>query len=234
MAKTKPKVLLAEDHDLVRAGFKSILDADGTVKVIAEAQDGETTLQMVEAQAPDILIIDLSMPKLSGMAVISKLRKQKNPIKIIVLTAAEAPNVWKEVLDLGAEGIALKSISKAELIAGIKQVVNGQSFIHSEIQPGLDAYTAHQSEQDAAAAAQTQEEAPKRRRKISIREKQVIKLVAEGYKTKDVAEILGISDRTVSKHRENIMTKLGMTASAELVNYASHIGLLKVGIDEIR
>jgi len=232
MAKAKPKVLLAEDHDLVRAGFKSILDMDGTVKVVAEAQDGEATLELVSSEKPDILIIDLSMPKLSGMAVITQLKKQKNPIKIIVLTAAEAPNVWKEVVDLGVEGIALKSISKSELVTGIKAVVAGKSFIHSEIQPGLDAYCAEQAQKPAE--TEDSEETHKRRRKISIREKQVIKLVAEGYKTKDIAEILGISDRTVSKHRENIMTKLDLSASAELVNYASHIGLLKVGIDEIR
>jgi len=232
MAKAKPKVLLAEDHDLVRAGFKSILDSDGTVKVIAEAQDGETTLSLIEEKQPDILIIDLSMPKLSGLAVITQLKKQKNPIKVIVLTAAEAPNVWKEVLDLGVEGLALKSVSKAELVSGIKSVIADQSFIHSEIQPGLDAYLAELEgqkvpEEDAG-------DKPSRPKKLSVREKQVIKLVAEGYKTKDIADMLEISDRTVSKHRENIMTKLGMTASAELVNYASHIGLLKVALDEIR
>ncbi|QBZ83402.1 Oxygen regulatory protein NreC [Hydrogenovibrio crunogenus] len=232
MAKAKPKVLLAEDHDLVRAGFKSILNSDGTVKVIAEAQDGETTLSLIEEKQPDILIIDLSMPKLSGLAVITQLKKQKNPIKVIVLTAAEAPNVWKEVLDLGVEGLALKSVSKAELVSGIKSVIADQSFIHSEIQPGLDAYLAELEgqkvpEEDAG-------DKPSRPKKLSVREKQVIKLVAEGYKTKDIADMLEISDRTVSKHRENIMTKLGMTASAELVNYASHIGLLKVALDEIR
>lgn len=232
MAKAKPKVLLAEDHDLVRAGFKSILDSDGTVKVIAEAQDGETTLSLIEEKQPDILIIDLSMPKLSGLAVITQLKKQKNPIKVIVLTAAEAPNVWKEVLDLGVEGLALKSVSKAELVSGIKSVIADENFIHSEIQPGLDVYLAELEEQKVP-----EEEAgdkPSRSKKLSVREKQVIKLVAEGYKTKDIADMLEISDRTVSKHRENIMTKLGMTASAELVNYASHIGLLKVDLDEIR
>lgn len=232
MAKAKPKVLLAEHHNLVRAGFKSILDADGAVKVIAEAEDGQTTLQLVASEQPDILIIGLSMPKLTGMAVITQLKKQKNPIKIIVLTAVEAPHVWKEVVDLGVEGIALKTISKTELVTGIKAVVAEKPFIHSEIQPGLDALIAEESQ--AFAEAEDSEATPKRRRKISKREKQVIKLVAEGYKTKDIGEILGISDRTVSKHRENIMTKLEMSASAELVNYASYIGLLKVGIDEIR
>lgn len=231
MAKAKPKVLLAEDHDLVRAGFKSILDSDGTVKVVAEAQDGESALALIDEKQPDILIIDLSMPKLSGMAVITHLKKKKYDTKVIVLTAAEAPNVWKEVLDLGVEGIALKSVSKEELIGGIKSVIAGDGFVHSDIQPGLEEYKAE------LAAQQTDDgeldDKPKRPKKLSVREKQVIKLVAEGYKTKDIAEMLEISDRTVSKHRENIMTKLGMTASAELVNYASHIGLLKVGLNEI-
>lgn len=232
MAKAKPKVLLAEDHDLVRAGFKSILDSDGTVKVIAEAQDGETTLELVDSKKPDMLIIDLSMPKLSGMAVITQLKKQKNAIKIIVLTAAEAPNVWKEVLDLGVDGVALKSISKTELVSGIKSVVEDELFIHSDVQPGLDAYIAEVEAQEQA--QENTDDKPKKPKKLSVREKQVIKLVAEGHKTKDIAEMLEISDRTVSKHRENIMTKLGMTASAELVNYASHIGLLKVDLSEIR
>jgi DNA-binding NarL/FixJ family response regulator len=234
MAKAKARVLLAEDHDLVRAGFKSILDTDGTVKVSAEAQDGETAMSIIEQDSPDILIIDLSMPKLSGMAVITQLKKQKNPIKVIVLTAAEAPNVWKEVMDLGVNGLALKSVSKAELIKGIKDVLDDELFIHSAIEPGLEAYTAEVEAKRAEAVSESESDKPKKPRKLSIREKQVIKLVAEGYKTKDIADLLGISDRTVSKHRENIMTKLGLTASAELVNYASHIGLLKVGLDEIR
>ena len=232
MANAKPTVLLAEDHDLVRAGFKSILEADGTVSVAAEAQDGETAMSLVENETPDILIIDLSMPKLSGMAVITQLRKKKNPIKIIVLTAAEAPNVWKEVMDLGVNGLALKSVSQSELISGIQSVLDDGLFVHSAIEPGLEAYTAEVEAKQAK--EMDDEDKPKKPRKLSIREKQVIKLVAEGNKTKDIADQLGISDRTVSKHRENIMTKLGLKASAELVNYAIHIGLLKVDLDEIR
>ncbi|WP_024851320.1 response regulator [Hydrogenovibrio kuenenii] len=228
MARAKPTVLISEDHDLVRAGFKSILESDGTVSVIAEAKDGESTLALTEDKKPDLLLIDLSMPKLSGIAVVTQLKKRKNPVKIIVLTAAEAPNVWKEVLDLGVDGVALKSVSQSELVSGIELVLAGQVFVHSEIEPDLNSYleTLEQSK-----SIETDVKKPK---KLSVREKQVIKLVAEGYKTKDVADMLDISDRTVSKHRENIMTKLGMSSSAELVNYASHIGLLKVKLDEIK
>lgn len=228
MARAKPTVLISEDHDLVRAGFKSILESDGTVSVIAEAKDGESTLALTEDKKPDLLLIDLSMPKLSGIAVVTQLKKRKNPVKIIVLTAAEAPNVWKEVLDLGVDGIALKSVSQSELVSGIELVLAGQVFIHTEIESDLNAYL------ETLKQTKTIEAGVKKPKKLSIREKQVIKLVAEGYKTKDVADMLDISDRTVSKHRENIMTKLGMSSSAELVNYASHIGLLKVKLDEIK
>lgn len=227
----KATVVLAEDHFLVRAGFKSILDADGSFQIIAEAQDGETALSMTQTKKPDILIIDLSMPKLSGMAVISQLKKQKLETKPFVLTAAEAPNVWKEVLDLGVNGLALKSINQAELIEGIHTALSGEVFIHSEIQTDLEAYL---DRFPATGFPEAGLDVKPKRKKLSIREKQVIKLVAEGYKTKDIAAMLEISDRTVSKHRENIMMKLGMDSAAELVNYASHIGLLKVELDEIK
>lgn len=228
---TKATVVLAEDHDLVRAGFKSILDLDGTVEVIAEAQDGEMAILLTQSEKPDILIVDLSMPKLSGMAVISKLKKTKLPTKIFVLTAAEGRNVWNEVLELGVSGLALKSISQQELILGIRKVLANEVFIHSEIKPSLGA---NNEFRDAKHFEDGEGATNSKRPKLSIREKQVIKLVAEGHKTKEIAELLEISDRTVSKHRENIMMKLDMEAAAELVNYASHIGLLKVQLDEIR
>lgn len=229
MAEAKPRVIISEDHDLVRAGFRSNLEASGTVSVIGEAKDGETTLTLTEQKKPDLLLIDLSMPKLSGMAVVTQLKKRKNPVKILVLTAAESPNVWKEVLDLGVDGVALKSVSQTELVSGIELVLKDQVFVHSEIEADLNAYL--ESLDDVKTVDDTGAKKPK---KLSVREKQVIKLVAEGYKTKDIADKLDISDRTVSKHRENIMTKLGMNASAELVNYASHIGLLKVKLHEIK
>lgn len=224
MALKKTTLLLAEDHDLVRAGFKAILGNDDSV-VVLEAEDGEKALALTLDQNPDVLFIDLSMPKLSGIAVITKLKKLKHDVKIIVLTAAESAKVWKEVLDLGVEGIALKSISKNELLEGVNQVLKGQQFVHSEIEPDLNSFMLKQESKD--------ETEIKKLKKLSLREKQVTKLVAEGYKTKEIADLLQISDRTVSKHRENIMAKLGMDVSAELVNYASHIGLLKVDLDEI-
>lgn len=211
----KITVLLAEDHALVRAGFKSIIESDPGFEVVAEAEDGLECLELIRAKTPNVVLLDLSMPKLSGVNAITHIQKRYSDTKIIVLTAAESINVWREVLDMGIDGIAMKSISPKELVSGIKQVVSGETFVHSEIQPILEA--------DGGLS----------NKRLSVREKQVVKLVAEGFKTKEIAEQLEISDRTVSKHRENLMTKMGMTSTAELTNYANESGLTKVGLQEI-
>ena len=211
----KITVLLAEDHALVRAGFKSILDAEADIEVIAEAEDGLECLELIRAKSPNVVLLDLSMPKLSGVNAITHIQKRYSDTRVIVLTAAETVNVWKEVLEMGINGIAMKSVSPKELVKGIHTVLAGETFIHSEIQPILEA------------------ESGLTNKRLSVREKQVVKLVAEGYKTKEIAETLEISDRTVSKHRENLMTKMGITSTAELTNYANESGLTKVGLEEI-
>ena len=211
----KISILLAEDHALVRAGFKSILQAEADFVVVGEAEDGLECLELVRTKSPQVVLLDLSMPKLSGLNAISHIKKRYADTKVIVLTAAETTNVWNEVLELGVSGIAMKSISPKELIQGVRQVMKGELFIHSEIQPILE------------------EAAGLTNKRLSVREKQVVKLVAEGYKTKEIAEMLEISDRTVSKHRENLMTKMGATSTAELTNYANETGLTKVRLEEI-
>lgn len=211
----KISILLAEDHALVRAGFKSIIEAEDGFEVVGEAEDGLECLELVRTRSPKVVLLDLSMPKLSGLNAISHIKKRYAETKIIVLTAAETTNVWNEVLELGVNGIAMKSISPKELIQGVYKAMQGELFIHSEIQPILD---------EAAGLSN---------KRLSVREKQVVKLVAEGYKTKEIAEMLEISDRTVSKHRENLMTKMGATSTAELTNYANETGLTKVRLEEI-
>ncbi len=211
----KITVLLAEDHALVRAGFKSILEAENDIDVVAEAEDGLECLELIRAKSPNVVLLDLSMPKLSGVNAITHIQKRYSDTKVIVLTAAETVNVWREVLEMGIDGIAMKSVSPKELVSGIRGVMQGETFIHSEIQPILEA------------------ESGLNNKRLSVREKQVVKLVAEGYKTKEIAEMLEISDRTVSKHRENLMTKMGITSTAELTNYANESGLTKVRLEEI-
>lgn len=222
MAK-KINLLLAEDHGLVRAALKALIESEEGFKVIAEAEDGIVCLEQVRAKSPDVVVLDLAMPKLNGLNTISQLKRRHQDTKIFVLTAAETPSVWQEALELGVHGIATKSISKKELITGLQKVADGERFIHSDIQPKIVNLFDDESGMKKKRGM----------RKLSVREKQVTKLIAEGYKTKDIAEMLEISDRTVSKHRENLMTKLGATSPAEITHYATDTGLTKVKLLEI-
>ncbi len=222
MAK-KINLLLAEDHGLVRAALKALIESEEGFKVIAEAEDGIVCLEQVRAKSPDVVVLDLAMPKLNGLNTISQLKRRHQDTKIFVLTAAETPSVWQEALELGVHGIATKSISKKELISGLQKVADGERFIHSDIQPKIVNLFDDESGMKKKRGM----------RKLSVREKQVTKLIAEGYKTKDIAEMLEISDRTVSKHRENLMTKLGATSPAEITHYATDTGLTKVKLLEI-
>lgn len=222
MAK-KINVLLAEDHDLVRTALKTLIETDETFKVVAEAEDGITCLEQVRAKEPDVVILDLAMPKLNGLNTISQLKRRHQDTKIFVLTAAETPSVWQEALELGIHGIATKSIAKKDLLDGISRVMDGERFISAEIQPKI----VNMFDDDMMLKKK------RGMRKLSVREKQVTKLIAEGFKTKDIAEMLEISDRTVSKHRENLMTKLGATSPAEITHYATDTGLTKVKLLEI-
>jgi DNA-binding NarL/FixJ family response regulator len=223
MAK-KINLLLAEDHDLVRNALKTLIETDEGFKVVAEAEDGITCLEQVRAKSPDIVVLDLAMPKLNGLNTISQLKRRHQDTKIFVLTAAETPSVWQEALELGIHGIATKSIAKKDLLAGLHAVMNGERFVDPAIQPKVVNLTPEETSLLRKKRGM---------RKLSVREKQVTKLIAEGYKTKDIAEMLEISDRTVSKHRENLMTKLGATSPAEITHYANDTGLTKVKLLEI-
>lgn len=222
MAK-KINLLLAENHDLVRESLKLLLETDPNFKVVGEAEDGIICMEQVRAKEPDIVVLGLAMPKLNGLNTITQLKRRHQNIKIFVLTGAETPTVWQEALELGAHGIATKRINKKELINGLMKVNEGERFISEEIKP----HVVNLLDADANIKKK------RNMRKLSVREKQVTKLIAEGYKTKDIAEMLEISDRTVSKHRENLMTKLGATSPAEITHYATDSGLTKVKLLEI-
>lgn len=220
----KINLLLTDDHSLVRAGFKLLVESDEEFKVVAEADDGISALEQVRAKNPDIIVLELALPKLNGFNTISQLTRRHQNTKIFVLTSATSPRVWQEALEFGVHGIATKSVSKKDLLIGLKTVANGEIYIDPAIAPKVE----FKPEEDKSLLRKKGG-----LHKLSVREKQVTKLIAEGYKTKEIAEMLEISDRTVSKHRENLMTKLGATSPAEITHYAIDTGLTKVKLLEI-
>lgn len=208
-------VVVAEDHDLVKAGLIAMLETSDRIKVTGVASDGLETLERVRHLSPNILILDLSMPKMSGISVLQQVKRRYKETKVFVLTAADNVLIWHELLELGVFGVANKNIKPDELTEAILTAASGNVYVQPTIQEQLD-------------------EIPDlKNKRLSVREKQVIKLVAEGMKTKDIADVLEISDRTVSKHRENVMAKLGAASTAEIIHYANESGLTKIELSEI-
>lgn len=214
----KHSILLADDHSILRAGLRSILNSRPTLEVIAETDNGIDTVKTALLLKPDLLITDLSMPKKNGEEVIIELKKRLPELKSIVLTMHSGYEHIHPALTAGANGYVLKDDSHKELLTAIETVLNGNIYLSPSIcgndvqgylntsNPDLKPTTAFST--------------------LTKREKEVLKLIAEGYRSKGIAELLSISIKTVDKHRTNLMKKLGLHSISNLTTYAIQNGLV--------
>ncbi len=215
--KSKKRVVIAEDHQLFREGLKALLLANGDLEVVAEAQDGLEAIRSVRKHLPDLLLLDLSMPRLSGISVVKDLRTQYPDMKILVLTIHESDQYVLETFKAGVNGYCIKDASREELLMAIESVISGKTFIS----PGIA--------EDVMEGYLTGRKTLKERsdwETITQREREVLKLLAEGYMNKDIGNFLNISTKTVEKHRANIMSKLDLHNAAALTAYAIEQGLV--------
>jgi DNA-binding NarL/FixJ family response regulator len=214
------RVVIAEDHKMLRDMLRTLFDSDpGTgITVVGEAENGSEAVQCVAQHHPDLVLMDLSMPMMNGHQAILEIKKAAPETKILVLTMYSAQEVVESVLKAGADGYVLKRDSLAELRAAITNVLEGNSYLSPEVSKKvLHGYRQAASHADAGSLP----EIP------TPREREIIKLVAEGLKSKEIAESLGISLKTVETHRSNTMKKLGLRNAAELTAYAVKEGLVK-------
>jgi DNA-binding NarL/FixJ family response regulator len=216
--KSNWRILIAEDHAIVRAGLKALLNAQPAFEVVAEAGDGREAVKLAGQARPDLILIDLSMPRMNGLEAIRELRHQDPNVRIIVMTAHAAEEYVFSALEAGAEGYFLKDGSQDELLMAITTVLDGRRYIC----PGI-------SEQVIEGYLHGR---PRLRKKsawdsLTKREVEIIKLVAEGYKNREIAEELFISIKTVEKHRSNLMAKLNLRGAAELAKLAIEKGLIE-------
>jgi len=210
MAKTK-NIVLAEDHRLLREGLKALLQAEKDLLVIGEAENGLEAIRCVEKHAPDLILLDLSMPKMSGISVIKEIKSRFPEVRILALTIHESDQYVLEAFQSGADGYCLKDASKDELLIAIKSVLNGKTYIS----PGIsEAVMVGYLEGKKTIKGLTAWD------NITQREKDVLKLIGEGYRNKEIADILNISVKTVEKHRANIMKKLDLHNVSSLTAYA--------------
>jgi DNA-binding NarL/FixJ family response regulator len=215
---SKKKIFLVEDHQLFREGLKAMLAGNPAFEVIGESADGGEALKLIQKLLPDLVLLDLSMPKLSGYSVLHDIKRVISPdIKVLVLSVHDADHYVLQAFEEGADGYCVKDASLEELRLAIRSVLDGKRYI-SPIVAGkvLEGYVERSRQLKPNSAWSS----------ITHREKEVLKLIGEGHSNKQIAELLYISPKTVEKHRGSIMNKLDLHNAAALAAYAVEQGLI--------
>ena len=220
MAATSIRVLIADDHPVVRVGLRNMLQADSTVKVVGEARDGMEALEMARSLQPDILLLDLAMPNVAGMEALREMTASNLNTRTIVLTGLIDKRQVLEALQLGARGVVLKDAVIEHLSACIRAVMQGQYWLE-----GRPVQNLVQVLRDLAAQTAPP---PRKTFGLTARELEVVTLITEGCTNKDIAKSFGISEETVKRHLTNIFNKLGVGNRLELALFALNHNLLPI------
>jgi len=220
-AGAKIRVMIADDHPIVRDGLKKLLSLEEDIEVVAVAGDGREVLDQVAQHQPDIILLDLRMPNLDGISTLQALQQKGCQCKVIVLTASEDKNEFVQVMKLGARGIVLKQTASELIVKSIRKVHAGEIWLDSQTTAAVMRQFASPSvEPQPVHGGRVRERSP-----LSAREREIVALVAQGYKNKEMAEKMFISEQTVKNHLHNIFDKLGVSDRLELALYAIHKGL---------
>jgi DNA-binding NarL/FixJ family response regulator len=221
----KSRIIVADDHSVVRSGLRLLLQSSPDFTVVAEAENGEEAVALVDRHKPDVVIMDISMPKLNGIEA-TGLMKQSNPdLKIIILTVHEDEEYVYQMLRAGASGYVLKSAGKKEIFAAIRSALSGDRFFSPGISKLIiEGFIRRDKEQRPG----QEQPGTHSRQPLTRREVEVLRYIAQGFTNKKIAEALFLSIRTINTHRTNLMQKLDIHDTARLVRYAIETGLVKV------
>jgi DNA-binding NarL/FixJ family response regulator len=213
----KRRIVIAEDHTIIREGLRALLSSDPEFDIVGEAEDGIEAIKRVERLAPDLVIMDLSMPKMNGVGAIREIKRIAPETKIVVLTVHTNEEYILASFQAGSNGYVLKYASHEELVLAIRTVLNGQPYLTPAASAVvLEAYLEGRKASDGGPF----------RRRLTARETDVLKLIAEGYRNKQIADFLGISVKTVERHRANLMKKLDLHSGPALTTFALQKGLI--------
>ena len=222
----KIRIMLVDDHDVVRTGLKSLLSVETDMEVIAEAANGAEAIEKISSVSPDVIVMDITMPTMDGMEATRQISKKFPENKVLALTVHEDKQYFFEMLAAGAKGYITKQAAGEELVSAIRAVASGNVYLQPALARWLlDDYKRVNkggipgaAQQDAAADLEV----------LSDRERGVLELVAEGLTTPEIAKELGLSPKTISRHRERIMNKLNLHSATALVKFAIRTGLIEV------
>jgi DNA-binding NarL/FixJ family response regulator len=214
---TETRILLADDHALVRRGVRLILDNEPDLTVVAEAGDGAEAIDKAHAEQPDLAILDIAMPRLTGLQAARELSRTQPDLRILILTMYDNEQYFFEALKAGAAGYVLKSVADRDLVEACRAAMRDEPFLYpGAINALIRNYLDRAKDGDSLPA-----------KAITDREEEILKLVAEGHTSKEIADLLFISTKTVERHRANLLAKLGLKDRLELTRYAIRAGLIE-------
>jgi DNA-binding NarL/FixJ family response regulator len=217
MTPLKTRILLADDHAVVRHGLRMVLDSEPDLQVVAEAGDGAEAVKRALLEDIDLAILDIAMPRLTGLQAARELHRRRPQLRILMLSMHQNEQYLYEALKAGGSGYVLKTVADRDLVQACRAAMRGEPFLYPGAMTPLIRDYLHRARND-----QDLPEDP-----LTSREQEVVKLIAEGYSTKQIAEALVISEKTVERHRANILEKLGMHDRVELTRYAIRRGLVE-------
>jgi len=205
------RILIADDHGIVRSGVKLLIDRQPDMEVVAEAEDGVEALEKTLAERPDLVILDVAMPRMTGLQATHEIKKQAPDVQVLILSMHDDERYLFEALRAGAAGYVLKRAADQDLVEAVRAAARGEPFLTASAQQALIRDFLERGEQP----------------ELTPREQEVVKLIAEAHTNKEIAEILHLAEKTVESHRANVLQKLGMRDRVELVRYAIRHGLVE-------
>ncbi len=209
----KIRIVLADDHEIIRNGIKQLFESEEYVEIVAEASNGREAIEMVNKHAPDILVMDISMPEMTGIEAVDELKKSNTNTKVLILSMFDKDEYVLKAVELGAYGYLLKDTGKEGFIKALRMIMNGEKYFSSEISNIIvNQYLNNMNTTSSGSG--------KMKTDLTKRENDILCLVVKGYNNRKIAEEFGISVRTIETHRLNIMKKLKVNNAAELVRVA--------------
>lgn len=212
------RLLLVDDHEIVRSGLSMLLESDSDIKIIGQANSGAQALELATQLHPDVVIMDITLPDISGIEVTKRLKTQHPDIAVVALTIHEDQQYFFEMLQAGADGYVPKRAASDDLIKAIHAASNGEVYIYPSLAKVLVSDFLEQTGNEETKVSVNE---------ITAREQEVLEMLAAGQSNDDIAVALSISKHTVARHRENLMRKLGLHSRSELVKYAIRKGLIE-------
>jgi len=209
-------IIVADDHAIVREGLRRLLEAEPDLEVVGEAEDGREVLTEVERNRPDIVVLDITMPRMGGLETLDRLRTDHKDTKVVLLSVHNDPPFIQSAIGLRTDGYVLKNGRASEIVTAVREVMNGGSYFSPAV-----------AREIVEQVRSPRTESPDPFTLLSAREREVLHLIAEGLSAKEVASELSISTKTVEAHRTSLMRKLGVRKATELVRYALRHGLIE-------